>query len=184
MLTFWQLTLQCYHHSLTQLHSPRPQFIQNQAPIDRPSHQLYARYHHQWKVYIQCFRKLIFLWTAIVFPPIWTSKQRSDRVLFLYRKEVRFETGFSLAVFSKTMTVEFVEWGTFSMGSVSTTTRNEALAQRNGMCWEGWERFFLSSEGGAYWSEGNGGRRDGTFWKGAEVWVIVELDFLLAQIIW
>ena len=45
MLTFRQVTLQCCHHSLTQLHSPVPQFIQNQASIHRPSH-LYARYQN------------------------------------------------------------------------------------------------------------------------------------------
>ena len=73
-LTFWQLTLQCCHHSLTQFHSPPRQFIQNQALIHRLSHQLYAHCHHPWKVYIQCFRKLIFLWLAIIFSPIWKSK--------------------------------------------------------------------------------------------------------------
>ena len=35
----------------------------------------------------------------------------SDRVLFLRRKEVCFETGFSLAVFSKTAKAEFTERG-------------------------------------------------------------------------
>ena len=49
MVTFRQLTLQCCHHSLIQLHSPPLQFIQDQAPIHRPSHQLYAHCHHPWK---------------------------------------------------------------------------------------------------------------------------------------
>ena len=52
VLTFRQLTLQCCHHSLTQFHPPPSQFIQNQAPIHRPSHHLHARYQNPWKVYI------------------------------------------------------------------------------------------------------------------------------------
>ena len=51
MLTCRQLTLQCYHHSPTHLHSPSPRFIQNQAPIHRPSHHLYAHYQNPYKVY-------------------------------------------------------------------------------------------------------------------------------------
>ena len=35
----------------------------------------------------------------------------SDRVFSLHRKEVHFETGFSLAVFSKTTKAEFMERG-------------------------------------------------------------------------
>ena len=61
MLTFRQLTLQRCLYSLIQLHSPPPQFIQNQAFIHRPSHQLYPCSHHPGKVYILCFRKLNFL---------------------------------------------------------------------------------------------------------------------------
>ena len=45
-LTFRRLTLQCCHYFLTQFHPPSPQFIQNQALVHCPSHQLYARYHH------------------------------------------------------------------------------------------------------------------------------------------
>ena len=52
-----------------------PQFIQNQAPIPRLSHQLYARCHHPWKASIYCFRKLIFLRLAIIFSLIWMSRQ-------------------------------------------------------------------------------------------------------------
>ena len=69
------VSLQCCHHCLVQLHSPPPQFILNQAPSLRPSRQNYACCHHPWKVFIQCFRKLIFLLLAIVFSPIWMSKQ-------------------------------------------------------------------------------------------------------------
>ena len=43
------------------------QFVQNEAPIYHLSHQLRVCCHHQWKVSIQCFRKLIFLWLAIIF---------------------------------------------------------------------------------------------------------------------
>ena len=43
MLTFQQLTLQCCHHSLTQLHSPPPQLIKNQATIHRPSQQFHEK---------------------------------------------------------------------------------------------------------------------------------------------
>ena len=42
-------------------------------------HQLYARHHHLWKIYILCFRKLIFLWLSVVFFSIWTSKRRSRK---------------------------------------------------------------------------------------------------------
>ena len=79
MLTFRQLTLQCCHHSLTQYHSPPPQFIQNQAPIHHRSHQLYACCHHPWKVSTHFFRKLIFLWLHIIFLPIWMSKQHNRK---------------------------------------------------------------------------------------------------------
>ena len=48
--------------------------------------------------------------------------------------EVRFETGFSLAVFSKTITVEFTEQGPRSAGAMSSTARNEGLVLRYGMC--------------------------------------------------
>ena len=50
----------------------------------------------------------------------------SDRVLSLHQKEIRFETGFSLAVFFKTTTVEFAERGPHSTSGMGTTTRNEA----------------------------------------------------------
>ena len=55
---------------------------------------------------------------------------RSDRVLSLHRKEVCFETSFSLAVFSKTTNAEFAEQGPRSAGGVSTTARNESLVLR------------------------------------------------------
>ena len=61
------------------VHSPPRQFIQNQALIHRLSHQLYAHCHHPWKVYIQCFRKLIFLWLAIVLSLIWTSTEHNRK---------------------------------------------------------------------------------------------------------
>ena len=94
-----QLTLQCCHHCLTQLHSPPPQFIQNQTPIHRLSHQHYAHCHHQWKVYIQRFRKLIFFSLAIIFSQSeHQNAEGSDRVLSLHQKEVRFETTFSVVV--------------------------------------------------------------------------------------
>ena len=41
--------------------------------------------------------------------------------------EVHFETGFSLAVFSKTTKVKFAERGPCSVGGASTTARNEGL---------------------------------------------------------
>ena len=43
------------------------------------------------------------------------TMQPDERVISLRRKEVRFETGFSLAVFSKTTKVEFAELGPYSM---------------------------------------------------------------------
>ena len=52
---------------------------------------------------------------------------------FIHWKEVRFGTGFSLAVFSKTTEVEFVEQGHRSVGSVSTTVRSEGLIPLYGM---------------------------------------------------
>ena len=64
-LTFQQSTLQCCHHPMTQCHSNPLQFILDEAPNHHPSHQLYARCHHPWKAYIQCFKKLIFVWLAI-----------------------------------------------------------------------------------------------------------------------
>ena len=48
------------------------------------------------------------------------------RVLSLHGKEVHFETSFSLALFSKTTEVEFMEKEPRSTGSVSITMRNEA----------------------------------------------------------
>ena len=91
-------------------------FIQNQAAIHCSSHQLYARCRHPCKVSIQCFRKLIFLWLATVFSLIRRQCNAigSDRLLSLHRKEVRFETGFILAVFSETTKVEFAERGSRS----------------------------------------------------------------------
>ena len=58
----------------------------------------------------------------------------SDRVLSLNRKEVCFETGFSLAVFSKTIKAEFAVRGPRSAGSGSTTARNEGLVLWYRMC--------------------------------------------------
>ena len=49
------------------------------------------------------------------------------RVLSLHQKEVRFETGFSLAMFSETTKVEFMERGSCSVGSLSTTVRKGGL---------------------------------------------------------
>ena len=126
----WQLTLQCCHHSLTQFYSPPPQFIQNQVPIHHPIHHLYACFHHPWKVYIQCFRKRIFSLTS---HRIY-SAVGSDRVLSLHWKEIRFETSFSLAVFSETTKIEFLEQGPHSAGSMSTTMRNESLVLQYGIC--------------------------------------------------
>ena len=80
MLTLRQLTLQCCHHSLTQCHSPPPQFIQNQAFTYRPSHRLYARYYtHKRYAPNASETNIIFLWLTIVFSPIWTSKQRNRK---------------------------------------------------------------------------------------------------------
>ena len=111
------------------------QFVPSQASIHCLSHQLYAVCQHPWKVYILCFRKLIFLWLAIIFSPIWMTKQRSRKwVLSLHRKEVNFGTSFSLAVFSKTTKVAFTEWGPRSVGGMNITARNEGHVQRYGMC--------------------------------------------------
>ena len=49
---------------------------------------------------------------------------------FIGRKCMRFETGFSVAVFSKAPKVEFTEQGPRSAGSVSTTAKNEGLVPR------------------------------------------------------
>ena len=51
-----------------------------------------------------------------------------DRVPSLHVKEVCFETGFSLSVFSKTTKVEFAERGPRTAGGVSTTARNEGFS--------------------------------------------------------
>ena len=130
MLTFRQLTLQFCHHSVTQFHSHPPQFIQNPAPIHCQSHHLYARDQNPWKVYTQCFRN----WYLFDQPSYFCQFERennaigSDRVLSFHGKEAHFETGFSLAVFSKTTKAEFIERGPCSAGCRSLTTRNKGLA--------------------------------------------------------
>ena len=58
----------------------------------------------------------------------------SDRVLSLHRREVRFETGFSLAVFPETPKAVFAERGSRSVGGVSIAARNDGLVPRCGMC--------------------------------------------------
>ena len=55
--------------------------------------------------------------------------------LSLNWKNVCFETGFSLAVFSKTTKAEFTEWGPRLAGGSSTKARNEGLVPRYRMCY-------------------------------------------------
>ena len=56
------------------------------------------------------------------------------RVLSLNQKEVCFKPTFSLAVFTKTPTVEFMEQEARSAGKASTSTRNEGPVPQYGMC--------------------------------------------------
>ena len=134
MLTFRQLTLQCGHHSLTQCHFPTPQFIQNQAPIHRPSHQLDARCHHPRKASILCFRKLKFPRLAFIVCQFerQNNKIRSDRVLSVHRKEARFWFQFGCVLQDNKCTVRgirasFCRWREHNWG-------NEGLIPRYGMC--------------------------------------------------
>lgn len=48
---------------------------------------------------------------------------KSDKILSLHRKDVRLETGFSLALFSKARNAELAERGPHSTGSMSTTVK-------------------------------------------------------------
>ena len=114
MFMFQQLKLQCCLHCLTQLHCPSPQFIRNQAPIHRPSHQHYARYHHPWKVY-PVLQKTNISFTRWYFHCFEHQNIAvgSGRVLSLHQKEVRFETSFSLAVFWNNKSRVLGTWALF-----------------------------------------------------------------------
>ena len=82
IFTFRQLTLQCCHHSLTQFHSQGPQFIQNQAPIHRLSHHLYARYQNPWKVHTQCFRNNTSLTSHCIFADLNVKTTQQEVIEF------------------------------------------------------------------------------------------------------
>ena len=101
MLTFGQLTLQCYHHSLTQFHSPPSKFIQNQESIHHLSHKLYARCHHPWKYISNASENQRFFDKPLYFHRFERQNNAvgNDTVLSLHWKDICFETGFSLAVF-------------------------------------------------------------------------------------
>ena len=137
MLTFRQLTLQCCHHSLTQFQSPATQFIQNQAPIHHLNHHLYAHYQNPQKVRTQCFRNYYFFDQPSYFCRSERQNKATgrDRILSLHWKEVRSETSFSLAVFSKTTTLKFAERGPRFAGGGSTTARNKGLIPWYEMCY-------------------------------------------------
>ena len=82
MLTFWLLTLQCCHHSLTILLSS--QIYSEPSPIHCPHHQLYAGCHRPWKVYIQCFRKLISLTSHCIFADLIASRMQEEVIEFFF----------------------------------------------------------------------------------------------------
>ena len=82
MLTFWLLTLQCCHHSLTILLSS--QIYSEPSPIHCPHHQLYAGCHRPWKVYIQCFRKLISLTSHCIFADLIASRTQEEVIEFFF----------------------------------------------------------------------------------------------------
>ena len=93
ILTFQQLRSQCFQHFLTQCHSPPPKFIQNQAPIHHPSHQLYAHCLHWWKkVYPMLQKTKISLMTShcifVDFNIKTTQQEVMERSPFIVRKYV------------------------------------------------------------------------------------------------
>ena len=83
-------------------------------------------------------QKLIFLWLAIIFLPIWTSKQCSRKWWSSPPTWEgnsfwnRFQFG---CVFLRTK-VELTKQGPCSASGVSTAARSESLVLCYGMCWE------------------------------------------------
>ena len=129
--TFWPLVLQCCHHCLTQFHALPPHFIQNQAPIHRLSHQLYAHWPHSLQAYIKCFKKLLLLWLTIVFWLISTSPPQcteSERVLSLHPAAIQF----SLKLFSSFPRQQ--KEGLLNEGGVSETIRDKGLVLGYRLC--------------------------------------------------
>ena len=60
--------------------------------------------------------------------------------------EVHFETGFSLAVFSKTTKVKFAEQRPHSVSGVHTTVRSKGLIPQYRMCSSAEYSVFVQSE--------------------------------------
>ena len=70
------------------VHSPLPQFIQNQAPIHHPNHLLYACCHHQWKDY-PMLHKNISLFSHCIFADLnakTTQQEVTESSPFIGRK--------------------------------------------------------------------------------------------------
>ena len=132
--------MQYCNHYLTQFHSPA-QFIQNQAPIHRPNHKLkLAVIVHEYILYPLLQKTNISLTIHGIFSNLNIKTTQLDviRVLSIHRKEVHFETSFSLAVslagfFPRQQKKSLRNEGLVAR-MASTAVGNEGLVLQYGMC--------------------------------------------------
>ena len=113
MLTFWQLTLQCCHHCQTVSISCSSAYSKSSAHPLSESSTLCSLSSSMKSVYPMLQKTNSSLTSHHIFTNLNVKTAQKDVIEFssFIGRKLRFETGFSLAVFSKTTKVEFVERG-------------------------------------------------------------------------